>query len=52
MGSYALRNQLHRHGYQALNTRPQLPRTTVVNPAAVVAENQLLGQLAPTAPNQ
>ena len=30
----------------------QRPRTTVVDPAAVVAENLLLGQPAPTAPNQ
>ena len=32
--------------------RPHRPRTTVADPAAVVAENRLLGQPAPTAPNQ
>jgi len=31
----------------ALSTRPQRPRTTVADPAAVVAENLLLGQPAP-----
>jgi len=38
--------------YRALSTRPQCPRTTVANPEAVVAENLLLNQPAPTAPNQ
>ena len=41
-----------RHELQALSTRPHRPRTTVVGPAAVVAENRLLGQPAPTTPNQ
>ena len=52
MGPYALRTWLHRHGLRALSTRPQRPRTTVTDPAAVVAENRLLGQPAATAPDQ
>ncbi|QNE42382.1 IS3 family transposase (plasmid) [Hymenobacter sp. NBH84] len=52
IGRYALRSWLRRCGLQALSTRPQRPRTTVADPAAVVAENLLLGQPAPTAPNQ
>ena len=52
MGRYALRSWLHRHGLRALSTRPHRPRTTVANPAAVVAENRVLGQPAPTAPDQ
>jgi putative transposase len=36
----------------ALSTLPQRPRTTRANTTAVVAENQLLGQPAPTRPNQ
>ncbi len=51
IGRYALRSWLHRQGLRALSTRPQRPRTTVADPAAVVAENRLLGQPAPTAPN-
>ena len=52
VGRYALRSWLHRQDLRALSTRPQRPRTTVADPAAVVAENRLLGQPAPTAPNQ
>jgi putative transposase len=52
VGRYALRTWLRRRGLRALSTRPQRPHTTVADPAAVVAENLLLGQLAPTAPNQ
>ena len=52
IGRYALRGWLHRHGLQALSTRPQRPRTTVADPAAIVAENRLLGQPAPTAPDR
>ncbi|QNE42345.1 IS3 family transposase (plasmid) [Hymenobacter sp. NBH84] len=52
VGRYALRSWLRRHGLRALSTRPQRPRTTVADPAAIVAENLLLGQPAPTAPNQ
>jgi putative transposase len=52
VGRYALRSWLRRHGLRALSTRPQRPRTTVADPAAVVAENLLLGQPAPTVPNQ
>ena len=52
VGRYALRAWLRRHGLRALSTRPQRPRTTVADPAAVVAENRLLGQPAPTAPDQ
>ena len=51
-GRYALRSWLRRRGLRALSTRPQRPRTTVADPAAVVAENLLLGQPAPTVPNQ
>jgi transposase InsO family protein len=52
VGRYALRTWLRRCGLRALSTRPHRPRTTVADPAAVVAENLLLGQPAPTAPNQ
>ncbi len=52
MGRYALRSWLHRHNLQALSTRPHRPRTTVADPAAIVAENRLLGQPAPTLPNR
>ena len=52
VGRYALRSWLRRQGLRALSTRPQRPRTTVADPAAVVAENLLLGQPAPTTPNQ
>ena len=52
VGRYALRSWLHRAGLRALSTRPQRPRTTVADPAALVAENRLLGQPAPTAPDQ
>jgi len=52
VGRYALRTWLHRHHLQALSTRPHRPRTTVADPAATVTENRLLGQPAPTAPNQ
>lgn len=52
VGRYALRTWLHQQGYHALSTRPHRPRTTVADPAAVVAENRLLGQPAPTAPDQ
>jgi putative transposase len=52
VGRYALRTWLRRRSSRALSTRPQRPRTTVADPATVVAENLLLGQPAPTAPNQ
>ena len=52
VGHYALRSWLHRQGLRALSTRPQRPRTTVADPAAVVAENRLLDQPAPTAPDR
>jgi putative transposase len=52
VGRYALRSWLHRNDLRALSTRPHWPRTTVADPAAVVAENRLLGQPAPTAPDQ
>ena len=52
MGRYALCSLLHRQGLRALSTRPQRPRTTVADPAAIVAENRLLGQPAPIAPDQ
>lgn len=51
-GRYAPRTRLHRHHLQALSTRPPRPRTAAAGPAAVVAENRLLGQPTPTAPNQ
>lgn len=44
VGRYALRSLLHRRSLRALSTRPQRLRTTV-------AENLLLHQPAPTAPN-
>jgi putative transposase len=52
VGRYALRTWLHRKGLRALSTHPHRPRTTVADPAAMVAENRLLGRPAPTAPNQ
>ena len=52
VGRYALRSWLHRRSWRALSTRPQRPRTTVADPAAVVAENLLLNQPAPTRLNQ
>ena len=52
MGHYALHSWLHRANLRALSTRLQRLRTMVADPAAVVAENRLLGQPAPTAPNQ
>ena len=52
VGRYALRSWLYRRGWRALSTRPQRPRTTVADPAAVVAENLLLNQPAPTRLNQ
>ena len=52
VGRYALRHWLRRQGLRALSTRSLHPRTTVADPAAVVAENRLLGQPAPTAPDQ
>lgn len=39
-------------GLAGLEHPPATPRTTVADPAAVVAENRLLGRPAPTAPNQ
>ena len=47
VGRHALRTGLHRKGLRALSTRPPRPRTTVVDSAAVVAENRLLGRPAP-----
>lgn len=52
IGRCALRSWLRCQGLRALTTRPQRPRTTVADPDALVAENLLLGQPAPTAPNQ
>jgi putative transposase len=51
VGRYALRTWLRRCGLRALSTGPQRPHTTVVDPAAVMAENLLLNQPAPTTPN-
>jgi putative transposase len=50
-GRYALRTWLRRRGLRALSTQPQCPRTTVANPAAVVAENLFPDQPAPMAAN-
>jgi len=52
VGRYALRSWLHRHGLRGLSTRPHRPCTVVADPAAVVVENSLLGQPAPTAPDR
>lgn len=52
VGRYALRAWLRASGQRARSTRPQRPRTTQADPAAVVAANLLLGQPAPTRPNQ
>ncbi len=48
VGRYELRGWLRASGQRALSTRPHRPRAT----EAVVAENRLLGQPAPTGPNQ
>lgn len=47
VGRYALRTWLHRKDLRALSTRPQRPRTTVADLAAVVAENLLLSPPQP-----
>ena len=52
VGRYALRTWLRRRGLRALSTRAQRPRTTVADPAAVMAENLPRSQPTPTAPNQ
>ena len=52
VGRYALRSWRHRHHLQALGTRPHRSRTTVADPAAIVAENRLLDPPAPTVPNR
>lgn len=52
VGRFALRSWLRASGQRALSTRPQRPRTTQADPEAVVAENLLLGQPAPTRLNQ
>ncbi|MGI4832006.1 MAG: IS3 family transposase [Janthinobacterium lividum] len=52
VGRYALRSWMQVSGQRALSTRPQRPRTTRSDPAAVLAQNRLLGQSAPTRPNQ
>ena len=49
---YALRTWLRRKGLRVLSTRPHRPRTTVADPAVVVAENRLSGRPAPTAPDR
>ena len=46
VGRCALRTWLRRYGLRAVSTCPQRPCTTVV------AENRLLGQPTPTAPDQ
>jgi putative transposase len=50
VGCYALRTWLRRRSLRVLSTRPQHPRTTVADLAAVVAENLSLSQHAPTTP--
>ena len=52
VGRYALRSWLRASGQRALSTHSQRPCTTQADPAAVVAENLLLSQPAPTRPNQ
>jgi transposase InsO family protein len=52
VGRYALRGWLRTSGLRALSTQSQRPRTTQADPAAVVAENRLLGRPAPARPNQ
>ncbi|WP_223654149.1 hypothetical protein [Hymenobacter psoromatis] len=49
VGGSALGTWLRRRGLRALSTRPHHPRTMVADPAAIVAENLLFGQPAPTA---
>lgn len=52
VGRYALRTWLTASGQRALSTRPQRPRTTQADPTHQASENRLLGQPAPTAPDQ
>lgn len=52
VGRYALRTWLCRSGLRSLSMRPLRPRTTVADPTALAAENLLLGQPVPTAPDQ
>jgi putative transposase len=52
LGSSTLRPRLQAKGLRALCARPQRTRTTLADPAAVVAANRLLDQPVPSAQNQ
>ncbi len=53
VGRWALRRWRRASGLHALSTRPRRPRPTPqADPAALVAENRLLGHPAPMRPNQ
>ena len=49
---WRIRLVLHAHCLRAQQPRSFVPRTTDSDPAVGAAPNRLLGQLAPTAPNQ
>ncbi|SMB99711.1 transposase IS3/IS911 family protein [Hymenobacter roseosalivarius DSM 11622] len=52
VGRWRIRRVLQAHGLRAQQPRSFVPRTTDSDPAVHAAPNRLLGQLAPTAPNQ
>ena len=51
-GRWRIRRVLKAHGLRAQQPRSFVPRTTDSDPAVRAAPNRLLGQKAPTAPNQ
>ena len=52
VGRWRIRRVLKAHGLRAQQPRSFVPRTTDSDPAVRAAPNRLLGQPAPTAPNQ
>ena len=52
MGRWRICRVLKTHGLRAQQPRLFMPRTTDSDPAMCAAPNRLLGQPAPTAPNQ
>jgi len=52
VGRWRIRRVLYAHGLRAQQPRSFVPRTTDSDPAVRAAPNRLLGQPAPTAPNQ
>ena len=52
VGRTRIRRTLATHGLHAQQPRSFVPRTTASDPARCLTPNRLLGQSAPTAPNQ